>query len=203
MSYLGFDVLPVKHNMRENIAEAFARSGELISSRAGKRVFDDHAGVALPTRTFQWTCVDRAAAVEMRTFLRARVGRAVPFWAPTCCWDLQLAADASAGTSLTVKRAGYYDYLWSLGAPRRYLAIFPRGGAMLTRKVTDCIPADFTTETLTLDATTGVALAAASTVISFLVLCRLAEDYTDIDWSNPSFCEASLRFVELPREVPA
>lgn len=203
MSYLGFDVLPVQHNMRENIAEAFARSGELVSSPTGKRVFDDRAGVALPTRTFQWTCLDRAAAVEMRAFLVARKGRAVPFWAPTCCWDLELAADAPSGTSLTVKRAGYYDYLWSLGAPRRHLAIFPRGGAMLTRKVTDCVAADFTTETLTLDATTGVALAAARTVISFLVLCRLADDLTDIDWSSPTLCEASLRFVELPREVPA
>lgn len=203
MSYLGLDVLPVTHNMREAIGESFARSGQLVESPVGRREFDDHAGIALPARSFLWTCPDRAAAVALRAFLDARRGRLVPFWAPTCVRDLELAADAVAGVTLSVRRAGYYDYLWPLGAARRHLAIFPRGGAMLARKVTDCVPVDAATETLTLDATTGVALAVGSTVISFLVLCRLAEDETEIGWVSTSACEARLRFAELPREVPA
>lgn len=204
MSYLGWDVLPVVHNMREAIAESFARRGTLIGSAVGAREFDDHAGLALPERSFQWTCLDRAACVALRDFLDARKGRLVPFWAPTCCRDLELASDAAAGVTLSVRRAGYTDYLFGLGAPRRHLAIFPAGGGtMLARKVTNAVSASQTLETLTLDATTGQTLVAAKTVISFLVLCRLAEDLTEIEWTSTARCEAALRFVELPREVPA
>lgn len=203
MSYLGFDVLPVRSNLRAAVAESFGRAGELVESAVGVREFDDHAGVALPVRSFLWTCLDRAACVELRTFLDARQGRRVPFWAPTCCRDLELVADAPAGVSLTIRRAGYYDYLFSLGPQRHHLAIVPAGGAALLREVTNVTPASSTTETLTLSATTGQDLAAATTAISFLVLCRLAEDFTEIEWASPGRCEAKLSFVELPREVPA
>lgn len=203
MTYLGYEVLPVTSNLREAVAESFERSGELVGSVIGARVFDDHAGLALPERTFQWTCPDRGACDVLRAFLDARQGRLVPFWTPTCCADLTLAADAPSGTTLTVRRAGYGDLLFALGAPRRYLAIYPRGGAVLLRKVLNVVPASSMTETLTLDASTGVDLYADRTVISFLTLCRLAEDLTEIEWFSTSSCEAALRFVELPREVPA
>ena len=203
MSYLGLDVLPVRHNLRERLAESFGRRGALVESPVGAREFDDHAGVALPERSFLWTCPDREACEELRGFLDARKGRLVPFWAPTCCRDLALAADAAAGVTITVRRAGYYDYLFSLGPARRYVAIFAAGGEPLLRKVTNATPASSTIETLTLDASTGIPLAVGTTAISFLVLCRLAADFTDLEWFSTSHCDAKLSFVELPREVPA
>lgn len=202
-TYLGIDVLPVMHNMRETIAESFARSGELLGSRIGATSFDDHAGLALPERTFQWTCPDRSSCDVLRAFLDARRGRRIPFWAPTCCPDLPLVADAAAGLTLDVRRAGYSDLLFALGPQRRYVAIFPAGGSPLYRKVVAAAPTSSTVDQLTLDATTGVDLASSRTVISFLVLCRLADDFTEIEWYSTSSCEAALRFVELPREVPA
>jgi hypothetical protein len=203
VSYLGLDVLPVRSNLRDAVAESFGRRGVLVESAVGAREFDDHAGIALPVRSFTWTCIDRTACVELRTFLDARKGRLVPFWAPTCCRDLQLMADAAPGTTIIVRRAGYSDYLFGLGPARQYLAIVPAGGAPLLRKVVNAVPASSTTETLTIDNTTGMTLTVGTTAISFLVLCRLAADFTDIEWSSPSRCEARLSFVELPREVPA
>lgn len=203
MSYLGFDVLAVRSNLREAIAESFGRRGSLIESPVGARDFDDHAGLPLPERSFLWTCVDRVACVQLRTFLDARKGRLVPFWTPTYCRDLQLVADAAAGVTLTIRRAGYYDYLFSTGPARQYVAIFPGGGEPLLRKVTAATPLSSTTEQITLDATTGMTLLAARTSIAFLVLCRLADDFTEIEWHSISTCDAQLRFVELPREVPA
>lgn len=203
MTYLGFDVLPITHNMREALAESFGRRGQLLDPGTGRRVFDDQAGVPLPTRTLQWTCFDRAAVDVLRAFLDARKGRVVPFWAPTCCWDLRLVADAAPGLDLDIARVGYGDYVFTPDGARRDLAIFPRGGAMLLRRVAFVGGLDAATERVTLDATTGASLAAGATVISFLVLCRLADDMTEIQWSSPSMCEASLQFVELPREVPA
>lgn len=203
MSYLGFDVLPVTHNMRDALAESFARSGQLLDPGTGRRVFDDQAGMPLPVRSFRWSCLDRVAVDALRAFLDARKGRVVPFWAPTCCWDLRLVADAAPGLFLDVARAGYGDLVFSPTGSRRDLAIFPRGGATLLRRIDSISALSSSVERLTLNATTGVSLVAGATVISFLVLCRLAEDLTEIEWSSTSVCEARLRFVELPREVPA
>ncbi len=205
MTYAGFDVIPVTHNLRDALTESFARSGTLLDPGTGARWFDDQAGIPLPVRSLLWSCFSRSDVAALRGFLDARLGRVVPFWAPTCARDLRLAADASPSTTLTIQRAGYGDFVFGMGAPRQYLALFPGPdpATMLLRKAVDCTPMDAATEMITLDATTGVALSADATVISFLTLCRLTEDFVDIDWENPSSCEASLSFTELPAEVPA
>ena len=74
---------------------------------------------------------------------------------------------------------------------------------MVLRKVTTGSPVDQATEQIGLDASVGVALPADGTVISFLVFCRLDEDLTRIQWFSTWGCEATIRFVELPLEVPA
>ena len=202
-SYLGFDVLSVTHDMREAVSEAFGRRGEMVTGATGPRHFDDRGGVPFPVRSFLWTANDRTSCNAIRTFLDARKGRLVPFWVPTCCHDLRLAADApDVASTLTIRRAGYLDFLYSQ-ACRRYLAFFPPGGAMVVRKVTGGSTAGLTTEQVTLDSAAGVALPADGTVISYLVLCRLAEDLTTLRWFSTWGCEASIRFAELPREVPA
>lgn len=203
MTYLGYDVLEVTHNMGEAIAEAFGRQGELLENPAGRRAFDDHAGIPLPQRSFSWFAPDREAVVALRAFLVARKGRLTPFWTPTFAWDLVLAANAlAAHTQITVRRTGYGQFLYSSPA-RRHLAIVPPGGPRLARKVTGLTDPGNGTEILQLDSAHGVDLSAAGTVISFLVLCRLAEDLTRIRWWGTDGAEADLTFQELPREVPA
>lgn len=201
--YLTYDVLDVRHDLREPIAESFGRRGQLVAGATGSRWVDDHGGVAFPTRSFLWTANDRTSCNAVRAFLDARKGRLAPFWVPTCCHDLRLSADTSdAASTLFIRRAGYLDFLFGQNC-RRYLAVFPPGGAMVIRKVTTGSPVDAATEQIVLDAAVGVALPAAGTVISFLVLCRLAEDLTRIRWFSTWGCEATIRFAELPLEVPA
>lgn len=201
--YQGLDVLTeAQHNARAAVAEAFGRLGTLIKNPTGKRAYDDHAQQSFPTRNFLWTARHRVACVQLREFLDARQGRRVPFWTPTFCWDLQLAADSDgAGLTLEIRKAGYGQFLWPSLARRR-LALFVPGQPMLLRQVTG-LDDGATSETLHLDSAPGVPLAAASTRLCFLVLCRLAEDLTELTWWNPDYCEAAIRFRELPNEAPA
>ena len=195
------DVLSTKHNLREKISEVLDRRGDLVSGATGARVFDDHAGLALPSRTFQWTAFDRAACNALLAFLDARRGRLVPFWAPTCQSDLSLACDVLSSTaSLLLRASGYTDYLWPQ-ASRHYIVIWAPGGGIL-RKITSAVVVDAATERIGIDQETYVPLA-ASTVISFLTLCRMAQDTSTLTWFSPWGCEASLNFVELPHEVTA
>ena len=201
MTYEGVDVLEVRHNMREAINESFSRLGVYFPNPTGRRAWDDHALGPLPSRSFSWTCADRVECMELREFLDARQGRRVPFWTPTYCWDLQLATDGPANLNrLTIVKAGYGQFV-SGSLARRFLAIAPMGQATIYRQIVGVTTAA-TTETLDLDSIPGVALPAATTRISFFVLCRLAEDMTTLVWSGRDVCEAQIRFQELPREYP-
>lgn len=202
-TYKGFDVLDqAPHNAREAIEESFSRHGTLLANPMGRRTFLDQAAVSFPMRTFQWTAGEREDCDALRAFLEARKGRLVPFWTPTFAWDLVLTRDVGAEASvLYTERSGYIEFLWAYPS-RRDLAIVIPGQPFVLRRI-------LTVETvgdeglLHLDAALGVAAPAASTRVSFLVLCRLAEDMTELHWFRPEVCEAVIRFVELPKEVPA
>jgi hypothetical protein len=203
-TYLGFNVLDAGvHNMRDEIAESFGRLGSPLDSTTGPRTFDDQAGIPLATRSFTWTAIGRTNCNAIRTFLDACQGRLNPFWVPTCCWDLPLAADVSTGSSeMIVQKTGYRESLAGIPA-RSYLAVFARGQAMAIRKVTGAAADTAITEKISISAVPPVPWPAASTVVSFLVLCRLAEDITTIKWMSPTICEAGIKFQEVPLEVPA
>lgn len=201
MTYRDIDVLEVRHNMRDEIAESFTRLGELIDHQTGPRVWDDHATMAIPVRSFTWTCGTRAECVALREFLKARRGRRIPFWVPTYCWDMQLAVDYPAPVNqITVVKSGYGQFLaGSLG--RRFIAIFPAGQPTEYREIISVVSgAD--TEVIEVDGDALGGLSAETTRICFLVLCRLAEDLTTISWAGRDACEAQIEFQELPREYP-
>jgi hypothetical protein len=200
----GVDVLTeTQHNARDAISETFARHGALFNNPTGARVYDDHGAQAFPERNFLWTAADRAACVRLREFLDARQGRRVPFWTPTFSWDLELAEDAPPSSSTLVVRTTTYGQLFWPVPARRRLAIFAPGQPMVTRRVT-IVVAGAATDTLHLDSGLGdTTLFAASTRVCFLVLCRLAEDQTEITWSHTDHCDAQIRFVEIPNEISA
>lgn len=202
-TYLGFDVLDqVGHNMREAIAEAFGRHGQLYQNPTGKNFFDDQAGESIPSRSFSWFAHDRAAIGALRSFLSARKGRLVPFWVPTFGSEFVMSQNAlAAQSSVRVFRWGYADQLFPNPA-RKHLALVKPTGAFLMRKVTLVTDNGDGTEDLSLSAGLGEDLAAARTQVCFLVLCRLEADAPPIDWASTHHAEASLSFLELPHEVP-
>lgn len=202
-TYLGIEVLDeVQHNAREAIAQAFRRHGALHESPVGRRFWDDFAGQPLPQRSFEWFASGRPAIAALRAFLDARRGRVVPFWVPTYGGELPMAADAlAADSSIRVWGVGYGQFLYPFPA-RRHLALMKPSGSFLRRKVTLVVDNLDGTETLTLDSGLGEDLPAATTLVSFLALCRL-DGPTPTRWYSVEHAEASLSFQELPREVPA
>jgi hypothetical protein len=202
MTYLGIDVLEVWNNVRDGISESFARSGELIDNQTGPRVWDDHAAAATPVRSFTWTCATRAECVGLRDFLKARRGRVVPFWVPTYCWDMELAIDYPQDVNqLTIKNAGYGLYLGG-SLSRRFIAVFASGRPAEYREIVN-VTSSPTTEVIEINGDALSGLMAATTRICFLVLCRLADDATSIEWFGRTVCEAQIQFQELLREYPA
>lgn len=202
-TYLGYDVLDqTTPNMREAIAESFDRLGEYIGAKTGRREFDDTAGQPAPQRSFSWFATGRTEIDAMRAFIAARQGRLIPFWTPTYCAELVLAADAlSAASSIVIATTGYGRYMFALTA-RKYIAITKPGGAFLIRKVAAVIDNGNGTETLTLTSGLGEDVG-RSTLVSFLALCRLDSDDPEIQWDGTDHAEANLVYREVPKEVPA
>lgn len=202
MTYLGFDVLDQQnHNMREAIATAFERFGSLTVNPSGRKQWDDFAGQPLTVRTFEWFANGRTECSTLRAFLEARQGRLVPVWVPTWCWDLNIATNALAGSaSIVVSALGYTNLLFPFPA-RQHLAIVG-GGTFVCRKVNTAVDNGDGTESLGLDAAIGSDLTAGKALVSFLTLCRLEEDRTPIRWYGRNNAEATIRFREVPLEIP-
>ena len=205
MTYLGLDVLDqVAHNRRGVYQDDAQREFELLDTGTGTRSSDARGSAPTPVRPFQWTCLDRAAIAQLRAFVHARKGRAVPFWVPTYQQDLTLATDlTSGGSTATIRWVGYSQYLFA-NTGRRHLAFIQPGGAMLLRKVTGVSdPGTYITEDLALSASVSPTQPAATTIISFLRLCRLESDELVIDWKSRSVAEATLQLHDLGMEAPA
>jgi hypothetical protein len=202
MTYLGIDVLETWNNVRDGIATSFLRVGEMIDNQTSARVWDDRATAAIPARSFTWTCVTRAECVALRDFIKARRGRTVPFWVPTYCWDLELAIDYPEEVNqLTVTNTGYGLYLGG-SLSRRFIAVFAAGRPVEYREIVG-VTSYPTTEVIEINGNALSGLMAATTRICFLVLCRLADDTTTIEWFSRTACEAKIQFQELLREYPA
>lgn len=202
-SYAGFSVLTVSPNLRDDVDGRTDRRVAVLDNVTGVRA----ARVADPApagvRSLLWACSTRAAAAELRGFLDARKGRAVPFWCPSGSKDFNLTAAASAGAStLDVESAGYADQVFPSGPYRRHVALVAPNGTAQYRKLTNAVNGGAGTDTLTLDAPLSSDLAIDSHC-SVLRLCRLEEDLTRIAWYSAAIAEAQLRMRELPHEVPA
>lgn len=205
MTYLGHDVLELNYNRVGPVEERLRRKFVLLDSKTGKRVADEQAPAPAPSRPFTWTALGRAEIASMRAFLDARVGRAVPFWLPSFQWDLALAEDVLQDQSIvTIHWVRYRQQMWGTTGARRHLAFWSLGaGAMDFYRIADATdPADYQTETLTLDPVAIRDYPMATTVLSFLKLCRLEDDLVEISYPTAHVAEATIRVRELPLEAP-
>lgn len=201
-TYLGFDVLDQVTPGREEAAKVFKRSFTLLDNRTGKRAADDRGGAPIVTRPFTWIAHGRAAINTFKSFITARKGRAVPFWVPTYQHDLILNQDVLATeTTIVIKDINYTAMLFP-NAARRHIAYITPALNMTFRKITSATRTT-TTETLTMDSAAGTAFPASTTMVAFLILCRLAEDKVEYTWYTTDYIEAALKFTELPKEATA
>ena len=198
---LGFDVLDTEPNRDGTIPFHYARSFALLDNKTGRRTTDDHAGVPGIDFPFSWFCPDRSEVAKLRAFIDARAGRAVPFWVPSYCRDMELFSDVlNNSSSFLIKSHGYARYQFPQFA-RRYLAVFSATGAFTISHVTNASDNGDGTESIILESPV-VALPQA-TMISFLMLCRLDDDMPEIIWHTLNTAESMLTFREIPKEVTA
>lgn len=205
MSYLGSDVLELNYNRVGAFEERVRRKFVLLSSKTGRRTADEQSPAPAAARPFTWTAIGRDEITAMRAFLDARRGRAVPFWLPSFQWDLALAEDVSQNQyTATIRWVRYKQQMWGTTGARRHLAIWSLGdGTMDYCKIADATdPANYQTETLSLDPVAQRDYTRAKTVLSFLKLCRLDEDRVEVSYPSPLVAEATIQVRELPLEAP-
>lgn len=204
-TYLDYDVLELEPSRSGPVAEGLTRAHETLDSQTGERWTDPLEDAAVGDAPFLWLCFSRAEALAQRAWLDRRGGMVVPFWAPTWESDLVLAADADeAAETLTIQRIQYAGLLWAGSNGRRHLAIYPRGGAVSYHYVTEAVdPGSGDTETLTITPALPADCPASTTRIAFLRFCRLSESVVSRIWKSGRVCEASLPFIEIPKEAPA
>lgn len=205
MSYLGFDVLEINPNRLGPIEDRHRRKFALLDGETGKRTADEHSPVPSPGRPFTWTAFDRAEIAALRAFLAARKGRAVPFWLPSYQWDLTLSEDVLEDqASISVNWVRYVEQMWGTTGARRHVALFEL--AQLSQdyyRISDADdPGTHLTESLTIDPVAVRDYPAATTVISFLKLCRLEDDGVEIEHFDGKTAQATINVRELPQEAP-
>jgi len=206
--YRGFDVLDLDPNAAQAGDSSYRRSLQKFDPGPGAITVVDRSGVAtLDVKTLPFLLASRAEITTFRTWVTRRLGRLVPFWAPTWQADLVLAATADRlSTGLSIIQTGYTAFQFPSPA-RRDLAIFmlDRSGIYFHRVIAS-VELGNQTEALTLEATPVLeaALTPTNCMIAFMPFCRLASDDTpDFKWQTNTVVEAALAITSLPGETPA
>jgi len=199
----GFDVLGIQPNMTDKRVMRYERTIRQVDSKIGGVKTFDRSGVAVSkTKGFRWTMHGREEIAAFRAFFAARLGRCVPFWAPTWQHDLLLDAPISAtDTEIVIRDSGYVKYQYNQPA-RRYLCFIRLDGSGQKhyRKVVG-VTEGVKTETLNIDSALGVGIAPNMCMVSFLHLVRLVDDKVELTWFTREAAEANIEFIELPGEV--
>ena|GEM_PF-864177 len=203
--YLGYDVLELNYNRNQSLQERIDRKVARLDSRTGEKWFDEQSPAPNPTRPFVWTANGKAEMAVLRAFLDARHGRAVPFWFPSFQWDLSLAEDLASTVSIaTIVWARYTEQMFGTTGGRRYVALWTYGipTPLDPYKIADANdPGNGSTESITLSPAATRLYPKATTVISFLKLCRLESDEVEIAYPGGDVAEARIAVRELPLEA--
>lgn len=206
MTFLGYDVLLLNYNRKGPIEERSHWKFVMLDPQTGIREPDEHAPAPAGVRPFTWTAIGRAEITLLREFLAARRGRAVPFWLPSFQWDLTLTEDVSENEAVaTIRWVRYAQQFFGTTGTRRHVAFWPLGTAatMDCYEISDANdPLNYLTESITLDPVAARDHPAATTVISFLKLCRLESDEVEIEHLSGDIAEATPEVRELPMEAP-
>ncbi len=130
-------------------------------------------------------CKNPQKTWEMRQVLHALAGAQKSFYLPTFYHDLVVKNTLAVGsTEMDIEHVRYSDFIAG-NEPNKSLYIVLTNGTILTRQVVSAIEVDSTTERLTVDSAWGsTILANEVAMVSFLRLCRFADDKFEILHNN-------------------
>jgi hypothetical protein len=204
VTYLGLDVLLLSPNAPEGLEEPIDPRVVRLDPRTGPPSTREASPAPAISRELSSRLRTPAAIAAMLTFLDAREGRTVPFWIPSWHLDLRMAQDlANGAASLVIQYSGYTAGLFPATGARRHLALLTEGDLHIHKVGGAADPGTFTTETLTLATPAARDFAAGNTLVMFLLLCRLAEDFVPFSFLRPGLADVTLPMIELPLEAPA
>lgn len=203
--FKSIDVLEIRPNwVGSPLKRNYKRSMVTIDPKIGPITVVDKGGTAIVGQTFPWWLDGHSNVTTFRAFILRRFGRLNNFWLPTWDQDLVLNGDVGPTDTGIVIQSEFYSRFFFPDQSRRFIAFIPvSGGANSYHEITAAEDNGNGTESLTLDAPTGTAFPAASTIVSFLTLARLGSDDVEIEWETADHAGANLELKEVPREVPS
>ena len=202
-TYQGYQVLDLTTPNRGRAQpHELLRPQYVLSNPPGRSRYNARRDNAQAGYRFDWICETRTEKRALRTWIDDHLGSCVPFWVPTYRRDLVIVTDGEAADQdLQVQKTDYVRHQFPNGYSRRHVAIFEAGTTpALFRGVVSCTE-ETDHENLVLDGTLGVDVTTA-TLVSYLLLVRLADDGADIQHHGPDFGIAEVPLIEVPAEVP-
>lgn len=202
-TYQGLQVLDIVTPDRGGgIDHEFLRPMDVIANPKGRERFRAKFEGQRLGWSFVWFLQGRQAKRDLRDWIDDHRGRAVPFWVPTYSRDLVVHENAdSTAQAIKIERVQYARQVFGNGYQRRHLAIWEAGTVPSRfRGVTSATEAA-TYDQIGIDAAIGVNITTA-TMLSYMLLVRLADDDVEIDHHGPEFGIATVPLIELPAEYP-
>ena len=176
--YRGRPVFELRPDESEDLTLNYERLLQTLDNGSALPAVTDTAGKNFSLQQHRWALDGRQERAAWRSLAYGLRGRAKSVWVPTHAWDLQLTKPAS-GSLLTVERIGYARFGVKTQG-RQDIRIELHSGSVIYRRITAAAE-DGTTESLSLDADLpGVINPADVWRISFMALCRAADDTLEL-----------------------
>jgi hypothetical protein len=203
-TYAGFEVLDlVEPDRRDGSEFEFLRPMEVLQNAPGRSSYLPDFDGARQGYSFEWVCTSREQVATLRSWIDTHRGARIPFWVPTYRHDLLLAESFDAGAeAFVIDHCRYTVQVFPQGQQRHHVCFYPPGSIPAVFHQVTAATDNTTTEQLAVSSPFAAGWSPGSTVISYLMLVRLAEDLVEIRHSGPEYARATIPVVELPQEVP-
>ncbi len=198
MTYAGRPVLIIRPNFDQLVANVM---DDVTSDNQGSGVATPWQPTTAPRRhvTYPFLFFSKTELKAFRVFCSTVRGRLDGFWIPLFLTDYAITQNQAAGdTAIQIGAVGLSAKV-SAGNQFAHLAIISAGKLECygIRSVTG----SGNVETVTLDRGLDTALIAQSTGCCGLMYGRFADDEIALNYTTDSIADASIQFVELPREA--
>ena len=204
--YRGKPVLESRPDESNDLTLGYERLTQSLDNQVGIPRITDTSGYGFVLQQHAWALWGRDEHTAFRSLLYGLRGRQAAIWVPTHAADL-VAAGQVQGLTLQVQPCGYADIVNTGKARmgRQDIRIELVTGEALHRRIT-AAATEGTLEALALDQALPAGItASAITRISFMALCRLAEDSAEITHHTDAdgLAKATLKFRGVRSDLEA
>ena len=204
--YRGKPVLESRPDESNDLTLGYERLTQRLDNEVGIPRITDTSGYGFVLQQHAWALWGRDEHTAFRSLLYGLRGRQAAIWVPTHAADL-VAAGQTQGQTLQVQPCCYADIVKTGKARmgRQDIRIELVTGEALHRRITTAA-AGATLETLALDQALPAGVSASAiTRISFMALCRLAEDSAEITHHTDAdgLAKSTLKFRGVRADLEA